>query len=303
MKRREFVRAGSMGIAATIAFPQLLLSSSKQDAGKTFADAVRVENGEPEELLHAALRELGGMERFVRSGDVVVIKPNIGWDRAPEYAANTNPELINALVKSCIKAGAKKVQIFDRTCNNPLRCYTNSKIADYGENAGAEVIQIRDNRFQSIVLKNGKRLENWEIYKDYLEADKVINVPIAKHHGLDNVTLGLKNLMGVMGGNRGSIHSWFAEKIIDIDSAILPALTIIDAYRILTDGGPRGGDLDDVVVKKTLIASPCIATADRLALDLFGHDMNDIEHVAEAWKRGINLYDWKALNVKKVQLS
>jgi len=172
------------------------------------------------------------LQRFINKDDVVVIKPNIGWDRAPEYAANTNPDLVKAIVKECYNIGAKTVKIFDRTCNNKQRCYKNSKIQSKAEDAGADVSHMRKNKYVDVSIKDGKELSNWEIYKDYVEADKVINVPIAKHHSLSKVSLGLKNLMGVMGGNRGSIHSGFNEKLIDIDKEILPTLTIIDAYRI-----------------------------------------------------------------------
>ncbi|MFC2088277.1 DUF362 domain-containing protein, partial [Calditrichota bacterium] len=266
-------------------------------------DAVWIENGEPKELLDSALKELGGLNRFISKGDVVVLKPNIGWDRAPEYAANTNPELIQELAKQCFNAGAKEVKIFDRTCNNQRRCYKNSQIQKKAEEVGADVYHIRKNRYVDLPLNQGQTLKEWSIYRDYLEADKVINIPIAKHHSLSRVSLGMKNLMGIMGGNRGSIHSGFDKKLVDITSEILPNLTIIDAYRILTANGPQGGNLAHVKLTKTLIASPCLVTADYLALGLFGHSLNDIGHVKEAVNRGINKYDLNKVNTKKVILS
>jgi uncharacterized protein (DUF362 family) len=296
MLRRQFIKTGTAGLIGTSLLPFSL-------PAKEIPDAVWIENGEPKELLDAALKELGGLERFISKGDVVVIKPNIGWDRAPEYAANTNPDLIQALVKRCISAGAKEVKIFDRTCNNQRRCYKNSEIQEKAEDAGAEVYHLRKNRYVDLPLKKGQVLKEWSIYKDYLEADKVINVPIAKHHSLSRVSLGMKNLMGVMGGNRGSIHSGFDQKLVDISNEILPNLTIIDAYRILTANGPQGGNLAHVKIKKTLIASPCMVTADYLALGLFGHSLNEIGHLKEAVSRGLNQYDLNKLNTKKVTLS
>ena len=299
MKRRKFVKTSLAGIVAASTFSSLNLLYSQEN----IPDAVWVENGEPEQLLKSALKEIGGIQRFINKDDVVVIKPNIGWDRAPEYAANTNPDLIKAIVQESYKAGAKTVKIFDRTCNNERRCYKNSKIQSKAEEAGADVYHMRKNKYVEVPISDSKAVSSWPIYKDYLEADKVINVPIAKHHSLSLVTLGLKNLMGVMGGNRGSIHTGFNEKLIDIDKEILPTLTIIDAYRILTANGPQGGNLAHVKLMKTLIASPCIVTADYLALDLFGHKLDNVGHIKEAVNRGINKYDLNKLNVKKIVLS
>ncbi len=232
-----------------------------------------------------------------------MVKPNIGWDRAPQYAANSNPDLVAEIIKACYSAGAKTVKVFDNTCNNPRRCYKNSQIEEKATAADAEVSQIRNEKFVNTTIKNGKILKEWSLYKDYLEADKVINVPIAKHHSMSRVTLGLKNLMGVMGDNRGSLHSDFDIKLNDIDSNILPTLTIMDAYRILTANGPVGGNLAHVKLTKTLIMSPCVVTADYLALDLFGLTLTEVGHVKEAVNRGMNKYDLKKLNVKKISLA
>lgn len=299
MKRRTFIKSSAIGVAGAGLLPlsiQGLLAQNK------FPDAVRVENGEPAALLKTALKELGGLKRFIAVGDNVVIKPNMGWDRSPEQAACTNPELVAELVKATFEAGAKSVKIFDRTCNNPRRCYNNSQIQEKAEDAGAEVVHVRDSRYKNIAI-NGQEIKEWPIYKDYLDADKVINVPVAKHHGMSRVSLGLKNLMGVMGDNRGSIHKNFAVKLIDINSQILPQLTIIDAYRMLMDNGPSGGNLDDVKLTRVLIASPCVVTADYLGLGLFNHKLEDIDHIHEAVKRNLNQFDLSKLNLKIVKLT
>ena len=297
MKRRDFIKTSSGGLLSAAFLPSFLLSQENS------AHAVWVENGEPAELLEAALQALGGINQFVNRGDIVVLKPNIGWDRAPQYAANTNPELVRAVTAACYEAGAKTVKIFDRTCNNPRRCYRNSQIELIAKEAGADVTQIRENRFVDYKIENGEIIDRWPIYRDYLEADKVINIPIAKHHSLSRVSLGLKNLMGVMGGNRGSLHAYFDIKIIDIDRMILPHLTIVDAYRILTSNGPSGGNINDVKITKTLIASPCIVTADYVALELFGHSLSDVNHISIAYERGLNRFDHKNLNIKKIRIS
>ncbi len=301
MKRRTFLKTAAIGGAATTLLPQVVFKYPSLYAQNLPPQAVWVENGEPLDLLDTALKELGGLQQFIAKGDVVVIKPNIGWDRRPELAANTNPELVGALVKKCYEAGAKTVKVFDRTCNNSRRCYRNSKIEQAAKAAGAEVSQIRKNKFKDIAV-NGKVIKEWPIYQDYLEADKVINIPIAKHHSMAKVTLGLKNLMGVMGGNRGSLHTNFAEKITDINRKILPTLTIIDAYRILTANGPQGGNPDHVKLTKTLIASSCTVSADYLGLNLFGHTLDDVDYIKAAAEEGLAKFDLKNLNVKRVKL-
>ncbi len=299
MKRRSFVKSSVYGTLGVSLVPLTIFSQDQ----KNFPDVVRVENGEPQQLLHEAMNAMGGMSRFISKGDVVVVKPNMGWDRSPQFAANTNPDLIAEITKLCYKAGAKEVKVFDRTCNNPRRCYRNSKIEEKAKQAGADVSHIRKNKYTTIKLKEGEILKEWDIYEDYLEADKVINVPIAKHHSLSRVTLGLKNLMGVMGGNRGSIHSDFDIKLADINKELLPTLTIIDAYRILTGNGPSGGNLADVKLSKTLIASSCVVAADYVGLDLFSLSMDQVGHIREAVSRGYNKFDLKNLNLKEIKLS
>jgi len=295
MKRREFIRTATAGAAAYSLLPSALW------AGDTFPQVVWVENGTPGQLLDTALQNLGGINRFISSGDVVVVKPNIGWDRSPEQAANTNPQLVSAVISACLKAGAKQVKVFDRTCNEKNRCYRNSEIEKAAYEAGAEVTHIRENKFHPLKL-DGRILKEWLVYEEYLEADKVINLPIAKHHGLSKVTLGLKNLMGVMGGNRGSLHNQFPQKMADINSHIKPTLTIIDGYRILTENGPQGGSLNYVQMPKALVASDCIVSADWVALSLFGLKPSDVEYIRVAAERGLARYDTANLQVKRIKL-
>ncbi len=300
MKRRKFLKYSVLSSAVTIFLPgefKLFAKSSSSPA------AVWVEGGEPAQLIHSALEAYGGMTRFISKGDIVVVKPNIGWDRAPQFAADTNPELVTEVIKACYEAGAKKVKVFDRTCNNPRRCYRNSQIEKAAKSAGAEVFHVREHKFKKISLPEGELLKEWAIYQDYLEADKVINIPIAKHHSLARVTLGLKNLMGVMGGERGQIHNHFEKKLIDITSHILPTLTIIDAYRILVRNGPVGGNLNDVKLTKTLIMSPCTVTADFLALKLFGHKLEEIGYLKNAYERKMNKYNPDQLDLKIIKLA
>jgi uncharacterized protein (DUF362 family) len=299
MIRRDFLKTAGAGMVGTA-----LLSSARSEmfAGPPAPHAVWVENGEPDRLLAAAFKEFGGVSRFIARGDVVVIKPNIGWDEPPEHASNTNPDLVASLVRSCLDAGAKTVKVFDRTCNNPLRCYTNSGVEEKAKASGADVLHVRDTGFVRKAV-GGELVKDWPIFREYLDADKTINVPIAKHHSLSRVTLGMKNLMGVMGGNRGEIHNDFTRKITDIDRAILPTLTIVDGYRILTKGGPRNKNLENVQTKRTLVMSPCMITADYVALDLFGLGLDDVDHLSHAVEQGLARYDVRSLNLQKVKLA
>jgi uncharacterized protein (DUF362 family) len=296
MQRREFLKftiAAGSGV---------LILGRPYEIFSAQPDAVVVTAGEPIDLLNAALKNYGGIQRFISKGDKVIIKPNMGWDRAPEFAATTNPILISELTRLCFEAGAAKVKIFDRTCNNPQRCYQNSQIETSAKKMGAEVEQIRDFKFKKISLPSSKIVSEWPIYQDYLEADKIINVPIAKHHSLCNVTLGLKNLMGVMGGNRGEIHNSFRQKLIDVTAHILPTLTIIDAYRILQRNGPSGGNLNDVKLTKTLILSSCPVSAEVLGLELFQQDVKNVGYIQEAIDRGLNKFNINKLNVQRINL-
>ncbi len=300
MKRLEFIKTTTGGL---VGLSPLLSRTLVQGiaAGQT-PDVVWVENGEPAQLMRSAVEAFGGMGTFVSKGDIVVVKPNIGWDRSPEFAANANPDLVAEVVRLCLDAGARRVNVFDHTINNSLRCYQNSQIEAKADEAGARVSQVRDHLFTNVSLQQGTVLREWPIYRDYLEADKVINVAIAKQHSLCQLTLGMKNLMGAMGGNRGEIHNGFDAKLVDITSEILPTLTIIDAYRILTRNGPSGGSLADVQAPRTLIMSPCTITADYVATSLFDVEPGQIGYLNEALERGLNRYDVANLNIRRIAL-
>ncbi|MDD2320187.1 MAG: DUF362 domain-containing protein [Geobacteraceae bacterium] len=234
-----------------------------------------------------ALNALGGMRRFVKPGNVVVVKPNIGWDRRPEQAANTHPLVVRTVVAEALRAGASKVKVFDRTCNDPRRCYVNSGIeAALRGMKGVDLKYIEEERFRPVRL-NGRTLRQWDLYDEALSADVFINVPVAKHHGLTGLTLGLKNIMGVMGGNRGSIHRHIDSALADINAVLKSRLTVVDATRILTAHGPQGGDSHDVKVLNKVLASGDIVAADAVATTLFGLRPEQISTTVAAYRRGL----------------
>lgn len=280
MERRQFLKI----LGLTSLFGSGLLRSALAAEGPLVAVA---EGKEYERITARAIAALGGMKRFVKPGDTVVVKPNIGWDRRPEQGANTHPLVVRAVVAEALRAGAKKVKVFDRSCNDPRRCYVNSGIeAALRGMKGVELKHIEDERFRMVKL-NGRALKEWELYDEALAADVFINVPVAKHHGLTGLTLGLKNIMGVMGGNRGSVHRNIDAALADINAVIKSRLTIVDATRVLTAHGPQGGSPADVKILNKVVASADIVAADAFATTLFGLKPGDIRTTVAAYRRGL----------------
>lgn len=292
MNRRQFIRDVLLWSAgATLAVPRFTIPSEVRAEEIPASPLLAVAKGEDYAALVArVLQPLGGMGRFVRAGDRVVVKPNIGWDRTPEQGANTHPQVVQAVVRQALAAGANKVLVFDRTCNEQRRCYANSgierAIAELNDSR-AVIEHIDQRKFVPVEIAKGKALTRWEIYKDALDCDCYINVPVAKHHGLSRLTLGLKNTMGVIGGNRGSIHRDLGQSLADLATVVRPRLTLIDATRILLDNGPQGGNLADVRRLDTLIASVDPVAADAYATTLFGLSPADIASTVAAHKMGL----------------
>ena len=244
-----------------------LVTTGRRDhsvaANPQFPDLAVIHDGAPAAMVQRALQELGGIQRFISRGDVVIVKPNIAWDRTPEQAANTNPEVIAELVHQCWSAGAKRVVVTDVSCNDPRRCFERSGIAAAARQQGAEVLLPAPEKFKEVDL-GGDVLQAWPVYQPFLEADKIINVPIAKHHSLTGCTMGMKNWYGILGGQRHRLHQRIHESLADLADFMRPTLTLVDSYRVLLRNGPTGGNLEDVLVKKTLLAG-----TDPVALDAY----------------------------------
>jgi len=280
ISRRDFIGVTAAGAAALLLAPPIF---SQESARSTLVLARGVTESD---AFLSAMEALGGFGQFALKGKTVALKPNIGWDRTPEQAANTNPDLVAAAVKA-LRAQGAAVQVFDNTCNAAQRCYRRSGIEQAAKDAGAQVSFINDRRFEDLELPEGVKLKQWPIYRDYLRADLRINMPILKHHSLAGVTMGLKNLMGVMGGERSTIHNGFDQKIVDISAPILPELTILDARRILLRNGPTGGDLADVRIMNALIAGFDPVAVDAEGARLFGTPPEDLKYLVEAQRRGL----------------
>jgi uncharacterized protein (DUF362 family) len=259
------------------------------------ADVAVVRGTDADALVRTALKALGGM---VQSGYDVIIKPNIcNANHGPEYASTTNPVVVAALVRLCLDAGAGKVRVMDNPfAGSAEQAYVSSQVRAAVEAAGGEMEIMAPHRFQDAEIPMGRDIQSWPFYKPILDADLVINVPIAKHHGLARLTLGCKNIMGCV-EDRGGIHRNLGQRVADIVSRVSPQLTVIDATRILLANGPTGGNLDDVLVANTIIASQDIVAADAWATSLFGLRPEDINYIVAAHEMGLGTMDLSTLNV------
>lgn len=308
MDRREFIRRG-FGFLAGVAATSIVTR-----AGKVFAqektppptqpyDLVAVKNGSPAEMVDKALEALGGMGRFVKEGQTVLVKPNIGWAVGPDRAANTNPAVVKRVIEHCYNAGAKKVYVFDHTCNDPRMCYQESGIERAALDAGATVAPGNlSAHYQKVRIPGASVLKNAEVHELVMESDVFINVPVLKNHGSAKLTVSMKNLMGVV-WDRGWWHaSGLHECIADFCLYRKPDLNIVDAYAVMMRNGPRGVTVNDVTVMKTLIASPDMVAADAAATKVFGLSVPQVRHIPLAHEKRIGRMDLENLNIKRITL-
>lgn len=264
--------------------PVMAIAKSSQDAAT---------------LVERAIAALGGMERFVSRGDVVAVKPNIGWDRQPAHAANTNPLVVAAVVKLAFNAGASKVIVTDASCNEPNRSFQRSGIWRAAHALGATVIIPAEHRFREIRMK-GDVLDLWPVYTPLVNADKVINVPIAKHHNLSKYTAAMKNWYGLLGGRRNRLHQNIDTSIADLATFMRPTLTVVDATRVLMRNGPQGGNIDDAKDMHQVIASLDQVAVDAYGCTLIGEKPENVKYLAMAHERGIGNMNWRELNTVEV---
>jgi len=256
---------------------------------------------EARRLTRQAIEALGGMNRFVSKGNIVWVKPDIGWDRRPEQAATTNPDVVATLVEMCYQAGAKKVLVSDNPCNPARLSFPRSGIQQAAEKAGAEVIFLDERKFKKMSI-NGKVLKEWEVYQDTVEADRLINVPIVKNHNLCLATLGMKNLMGVIGGPRNRLHQDLGGTLVDLAAFLKPRLVVLDAIRVLTANGPVGGNLADVKRKDTIVAGVDQVAVDALGATLLGYKPDSIGYIVQGNARGLGTINFNSLSPKQIEV-
>jgi len=296
MKRRDFIRDLAAGGAILQWAPRVFADQAAAPAQAPVLAAIEGES--PYLITKEAVAALGGMKRFIRKGDKVLIKPNIGWDRTPEMAACTNPEVVKALVELAREAGAKNVTVIDNTTNQAKRCYVRSGILEAAKAAGASMPYVDETRVKRMALK-GEWLKEWDILLDVLEADKIINVPIAKHHSLCRLTMGMKNWLGALGGARNQLHQSLDRAMVDLAAFFKPTLTVLDAYRILVRNGPQGGRVSDTKLVKTVVAGTDPVAVDAMGASFFDIKPQELLYLKLAQERGLGKFELEKLRIEK----
>lgn len=261
-------------------------ADGKQGAGELPQMAIAKSSKVAEELTRRAIDALGGMTSFISRGDFVAVKPNIGWDRMPVHAANTNPRVVAEVVRLCLEAGAKQVVVTDASCNEAQRSFQRSGIWSATHALGAKVVLPAEHRFRTMRLR-GDLLDEWPVYTPLIEADKVINVPVAKHHNLSHYTGAMKNWYGVLGGRRNRLHQNIHLSIADLATFMRPTLTVLDATRVLLRNGPQGGNIADAHDMHQVIASLDEVAVDTYGARLIGVDPARVQYLALGEERGL----------------
>jgi uncharacterized protein (DUF362 family) len=304
MDRREFLKKSAViGFGAgLLLLPKGLRGIAGLGAQEQYPDLVALKGGSPEAMFDRGMRAIGGMGRFVKRGQTVVIKPNMSWDLPPEFAANTSPGLVAAVVKHCRDAGAKRVIVMDHSIDHWENSGRNSGVLAAALGAGAvHAPAEKEGYYQRISIK-GRRLKETMIHETLLECDVLINVPVLKHHGGAGLTGSIKNLMGCVWNRRvyhaGSLNTCMADFLY----AKKPDLNIVDAYRVITRNGPRGGSLADVAQMGSLLISPDIVAVDTAASMLLGRKQGEVEPIRLAAEAGFGQMDLSKLNISRLTL-
>lgn len=310
MNRREFLKwsvSSLIGVLVVSSLGKKLVWPESPPTKKTvppsaFPQLSVATGGTPQQRVEAAIAALGGINRFVRPGNRVVIKPNIAWFRTPLEAANTDPEVVAAVINVCRKAGAKRVVVLDHACSNYLMSYRQSGIEEAANRAGAEVLpadQVK--HYRQIDIPGAKVMRSAQVLNEVLDCDVFINLPVVKVHGGTMVSLSMKNLMGVV-WDRGFMHRTdLHQTIADLSLAVKPNLILMDATRILTTNGPTGPG--NVETLNQLIASVDPVAADAYCAKMLGLDPEKVPHIRSAHQMGLGEINVQPSQVKNVRLT
>jgi uncharacterized protein (DUF362 family) len=311
MERRGFLKvAATSSLFGLLSFKTMDLNASEPESTKPekLNDLVAVMGGEPEVMYSKAIAAMGGMSRFVKKGNKVVVKPNIGWNKKPEEAANTNPQLVSAIIKDCFKAGASEVVVFDHTCDSWIPCYKNSGIEEAAKSAGARIAFGHDEKYyKTVQIPEGVRLKEAKIHEEILNCDVWINVPVLKNHGGAKMTISMKNFMGIVWDRRFWHANDLQQCIADCSTiSKMPVLNIVDAYRIMTQNGPVGKSLEDVRLAKAIFMSTDIVAVDTAALRFFSQfremKLDEVGHIGIAEKMKIGTTKLDTLKVSRIKI-
>ena len=300
MNRRDFLKTGFLGaLAMTTAGKRAVAAAT----ANTTPDLVALHGSTPEAMWREGIKAMGGIEKFVKKGAKVVVKPNIAWTQPPEYAANTTPELVAAIVRDVLKAGAAEVIVFDHSCDNGPDCYRVSGIAEAATGAGAKVLHATDRKtYRKVESKDAKVMTEAEVFSAILDCDTFINVPILKHHGGAKMSAAMKNLMGIVWDRRIMHRKGLVNTIPDLLSFRKPDLNVVDAYRMMMARGPRGGNLRDVALGKFMLISTDPVAVDSAAVKLLKFDEKDVRYLQEAADRKLGEKDLNKLNIKRIEM-
>jgi len=316
MKRREFMKkAGQAVTAAAVGSGTELISGGCQSGAPPKTKLAKpdfelpVDPGMPAvvlarrddhaEALRAALDAIGGIGRFVKQGERVLLKPNVAWDRVPEQAVNTNPVVVGEMVRQCVASGASEVLVTDYGSHNPNRTFSRSGIRDAVERNGGRILILDDDDFVEAEF-HGKFMTSWPVLTYLFEIDRLINMPIAKHHGLVYGTASMKNFFGIIGGNRSRLHRRLDQVIVDLAAFFRPTLTVIDATRVLMRNGPQGGSFDDVTRFDSVICATDQVAGDSRASEFLGLTGSDIGHVVLPAEQGLGEIDYHKAGYKEL---
>jgi len=321
--RRQFLRRSAkagLAVAAAGAASYLLYDSRgpKADTGTkdlvTLADfSVPVQTHNTMSIIsganriktvNKAIELLGGIARFIKPNETVVIKPNVAFASPPMLGATTNPELIAAVVKLCYAAGAKRVLVTDNPINDPASCFSISGIAEAADESGAKVVFPKKRFFRPTTLTGGRLIKNWPVFSEPLEnADKLIGIAPVKHHSRSGASMAMKNWYGLLGGRRNVFHQDINTIIAELSMMVKPTLVILDATEVMMTNGPTGGSLSDLKRTNTLIASCDQVAADAYACTLLGLKPRDLPYLAKAEKAGSGTIDYQSLKPKVVTVT
>ena len=307
MKRRDFFKKSlhlGIGAGAFLAFGSKRgIYAAEKETGNAVTDLVAIKGGEPDVMFDQAIQAMGGIKKFVRPNQTVVVKPNIGWDVSPERAGNTHPALVKQIIKQCLDAGAKDVYVFDHTCDNWVKTYTNSGIESAAKAAGGKVVPGNTEKYyQKVEIPGGIRMTEAKVHELILESDVFINVPILKNHGSATLTMAMKNLMGVVWDRQYWHRNDLHQCIADFAAFRKPDLNVVDAYYVMKKNGPRGISKGDVVTLKSQILSTDIVAADAAAAKLFGMEPAEISHITQADAAGVGKMDLTKSNIRRIVL-
>jgi len=307
--RRDFLKAGlAAGAALSLARTGRLFAADPGAEPPPAAGPkpvlVAVRDGSRAAMLEKALASLGGIGAFVKPGQTVLIKPNIGWDAPPERGANTHPELVGHLTQLCLAAGAKSVSVFDNTCDQWQRAYANSGIEAAVKEAGGRVVNGKDaTMYREVAIPGGVSLKTAKVHELVLDSDVFFNVPVLKHHSGALMTAAMKNLMGVVWERDIYHRTDLQQTIADFLTLRKPTLNILDAYHPMVRNGPRGRSVDDCVEKRMLLVSADPVLIDAAAAKILGHDPSAVTHVKLAADLRIGEMDVTKAEVRRLSLA